>query len=408
MPSLTTRPITSARIAGPLVLAVLSLLGGARASMPPLAHATTPNLEGFAYQLSHGGTWSNSTVTPVYQQCVQEPPRAPCQSRYRRINVLNVNADFSRKIGALTRAWQRTPVPLTFRPSAASDHQAVVVNSIDGEYDEFWGMRKRAANRRWTAVWGGAARQKDMIRRDGLRVWPTGAWRCGHGGRGRCFLGTSASGIAQVPGVILLDDLRAEAITHPIHFAVRNACKTQKPPATRNDGRGGPDCVQYGAKFKLSPTVDVDAIRTGRRWCAPSASRSAEQAAALGWDPATMDCPLPPLAKMILKAAQGPTYLVATDQAGSGAPNEPGVTFDLESWDRPRTGNWADVPPGDPYRYWQGCDGRNNTGHWSGEPYNTPDGIPLGAGDWESDCVAAQWSAWNGFPVRAEQWYEIR
>jgi hypothetical protein len=66
------------------------------------------------------------------------------------------------------------------------------------------------------------------------------------------------------------------------------------------------------------------------------------------------------------------------------------------------------VPPGDPYRYWQGCDGRNNTGHWSGQPYNTTGGIPLGAGDWESDCVAAQWSAWNGFPVRADQWYEIR
>jgi len=379
---------------------ILSLL------VPAVAHATTPNVAGFTDQLAHGGTWSNSTSTPVYRQCV---PRGPsCRSTYRRIDAVNVNRDFSRKIPALTRAWRNTPVPPGFKPSSGRDHQAVVIDRGENRYNEFWGMRKRSGTSRWTAEWGGAAKLTDMIRSDGLLVWPTGAGRCGQRGRARCFLGTAASGIAQVPGVITLDDLRRGVITHPIHFAVKNACKTHKRPATRSDGRGGPDCVQYGAKLKLAPGVDVDAIRSDRRWCAPSGGRSARQAAALGWDPVRHDCPLPPLAKMILKAAQGPTYLVATDQAGGGASNEPGVTFDLESWDRPRTGNWAHVPPGNPYRRWEGCDGRNNTGQWSGPPDNTAAGIPLGRGDWESDCATSQSSAWKNFPTRPDQWYEIR
>ncbi len=384
----------------PVVLALLA---------PGVGHTATSNLSGFTDQLAHGGTWANAnTSTPVYRQCVsRQPARGPCKSRSDRINAVNVNEDFSRKIPALSRAWKRTPVPPGFKPSSSSDHQAVVIARGENRYAEFWRMRKRSPGGPWTAVWGGAARQTDMIRSDGLLVWPTGAWRCGRAGRGKCLLGTSASGIALVPGVILLDDLRKGAITHPIHFAVRNACRTQKRPATRSDGRGGPDCVQYGAKFKLSPSVDVDAIRTGRRWCAPSGGRSAQQATALGWDPERLDCPLPPLAKMILKAAQGPTYLVATDQSGSGAGNEPGVTFDLESWDRPRTGNWAHVPPSNPYRYWEGCDGRNNTGQWSGPPHNTGAGVPIGRGEWENDCAASQASAWSKFPTRADQWYEI-
>jgi hypothetical protein len=389
---------------------ILSLMVPAAAHTPaahaPAVHAPTSNVTGFAYQLAHGGTWLNSTSTPVYRQCVPGARvRTPCRSRYRRINVANVNDNFSRKLSALSTGWRRTPVPPGFTPSPGSDHQAVIIDRGENRYIEFWRMRKKSG--RWTAVWGGAARESDMIRSDGLLVWPTAPKRCGARSRGKCFLGTSASGIAQVPGVILRDDLRKGAITHPIHFAVKDACRTPKRPATRSDGRGGPDCIQYGAKFKLSPGVNVDAIRTGKRWCAPSAGRNAQQAAALGWDPDKQDCPLPPLAKMILKAAQGPTYLVATDQSGSGAPNEPGVTFDLESSDRPRTGNWANVPPGNPYRYWEGCDRRNNTGQWTGPPHNTSKGIPIASNDWETDCAASEASAWSNFPIRADQWYEV-
>jgi hypothetical protein len=135
------------------------------------------------------------------------------------------------------------------------------VNYIENRYSEFWGMRKDSSGQ-WVAVWGGSEPFDAFTYPDGLRVWPTSEH----------FYGTAASGIAMVPGLILLDDLKQNYIDHPVMFSVPNACQHYKPPATREDGMGGADCIQYGAKIKLPASINVDAIRSDSRWCAPGPS----------------------------------------------------------------------------------------------------------------------------------------
>jgi hypothetical protein len=255
-------------------------------------------------------------------------------------------------------------------------------------------MRKDSSGQ-WVAVWGGSEPFDAFTYPDGLRVWPTSEH----------FYGTAASGIAMVPGLILLDDLKQNYIDHPVMFSVPNACQHYKPPATREDGMGGADCIQYGAKIKLPASINVDAIRSDSRWCAPGPShyngsgggRSLAEAQAAGWDAQTETCPLPPLARMLARVMQD-RFIVATDQTYWGGP----ITFSVESYDRPRTGNWTGVPAGNPYGPYTGCDGIQGTGQW--QPDTNTIGKPVAAGDWEQDCAQTPSAAWKGFPWDQMPW----
>jgi hypothetical protein len=174
---------------------------------------------------------------------------------------------------------------------------------------------------------------------------------------------------------------------------VRVACG-HKLPAVRDDGKCWANSIQYGAKFKLPLSVNVDAITSDSRWCAPSVNRPASDtdtdpyndAASLGWNPVTLRCPLQPMSKMIAKAAQASVW-VATDQQGNGGTGS-GVTFEAEGYDRPRIDNWVNVPSGNPYGRYLGCDGIQGTGQFGARPVAT--------GEFEGDCNLTQF---KGFPV---------
>lgn len=384
---------------------------------PPATTTYTANEKGFASQLQKGGTWANQGLTPIYKQCVPwlRPPgyTAPCDNGANRINVELLNWDWTPKNAAVQKSMENIPVPPGFTPATTADRQAIIDNMIENRYCELWYARHKYDDptQPWTANWGGCADKSDLIDAgDGLKVWPTDAWRCGYPDPWwTCFIGTSGSGVVQEGGVVTLEDMQRGSINHPLHIAIKDGCG-HKWPATRDDGRcwttlwDGTSIIpmQYGAKIRLDSAVNVDAIRTGRRWCAPSKNRTTAEAVALGWDATTTNCPLPPMAKMILKAAQR-YYLIATDQAGGG-PNDPSVTFDIESPWRPRTGQWTDVPPGDPSSKLMGCDGLSNTG--GGNAPWTSSGDPVGAGG-EADCWPGQGQAWAWWPMSINQWHEI-
>jgi hypothetical protein len=357
------------------------------------------NATPFKAHIASAGTWVNdaSFAAPVYQQCVPwRWPYNPCDAGHDRINVRQVSWDGTTWAPELSAKWENTPVPSGFKPANGSDAQAVVVNYIENRYSEFWGMRKDSSGQ-WVAVWGGSEPFDAFTYPDGLRVWPTSEH----------FYGTAASGIAMVPGLILLDDLKQNYIDHPVMFSVPNACQHYKPPATREDGMGGADCIQYGAKIKLPASINVDAIRSDSRWCAPGPShyngsgggRSLAEAQAAGWDAQTETCPLPPLARMLARVMQD-RFIVATDQTYWGGP----ITFSVESYDRPRTGNWTGVPAGNPYGPYTGCDGIQGTGQW--QPDTNTIGKPVAAGDWEQDCAQTPSAAWKGFPW--DQAFEVQ
>jgi hypothetical protein len=368
--------------------------------LPVAARAATPNEIGFLDHLAKGGTWVGQTWVPVYDVCWwgSGSLAKPCNTKLPQINVTHKDRT-GYSLPELTAEWQGVYTLPGFAPATGSDNGAVIIDHIRDRYNEFWVMTQDPAIG-WRAWWGGGEPFTRMIKKDGLWIWPTPntANIFGPGTPTAHFPeGMPASGIAFVPGLIRLGDMRAGAINHPIQVTVPNACQS-KPPATR--GRSDTRCwapsvtvpapVQYGAKFKLDPSINVDARLTGKHWCFPSVNRTGAQATALGWT--GTNCPLPPMAKMILKAVQGAQYIVVTDQSGG----QTGINFNTESINRPRSGNWTGVT-GNPFAKYLGCDGVQNTGQYNAHV--------LAPGEWEQDCAAAQWSAWSGFPRTG--WYEI-
>lgn len=367
----------------------------------PATASATANEDGLQAQITaaggtNGGIWANTTGSPVYE--VGRPnnrfvmdgfTRDPfakdtfaAAPPFSRINFDNVNSDYSAKSSTLTAKWQNVPLPPGWVPSTGSDHTLVVRNGtgVGPEYMESWVTRLNPSNSHWTGEWGGGESLTTLTDSDGLKVWPYP-------------YGTSASGIALYPGLVMLSDLQAGVIDHPLHFYVRVACG-HKAPANRDDGKCWADPVEYGAKFKLPDTVDVDAIDSDSRWCAPSDNRTSTEATALGWDSVNLRCPMPAMAKMIAKAAQT-HYWVATDQQGDGS-SGPGITFETEMWDRPRVDNWAGVAAGNPYaEEYLGCDGIQRTGYGDAHAVTVQEG-------WEQDCGLL--TAFKGFPY--SQLYE--
>lgn len=398
------RRLALALVAAALVAAVaVALLGGPPHRGAPLRSVASPNETGLQSVLSTKGLWVNDSTwsIPVYQPCVGHlPPWAPC-SPHDRINVTHVNRVTGWRDPGLTAAWQGLYVAAGFKPSNGSDHTAII-RSFTGagpELAELWELRKATryqdcdpakagdqaceapyddpivtgrvvTDHGWLASWGGASSMAAMGKSDGLNIWPTSP----------NYFGISASGISYFGDIVMLADLKAGAINHPISFSVPNACQTQKAPATRNDGLGGSPCIQYGAKFKLAP-INVDTITTDLRWCGGTTEKGEG-----------FRCPLTPAAKMMAKAAQT-SYLVATDQSYWGNP----IAFSTESWDRPRTDNWTNVPAGNPFAAYFGCDGYQNSGHYGA--------APVKPGESESDCAPSLQAGFKGFPW--QQLFEV-
>jgi hypothetical protein len=367
----------------------------------------TPNEDGLRYQVQTWGTWVNNGP-PLYRQCVSWQAASPtigsvtsswpgwCDNAYTRVNVKLARPDiwgtsWAAPIGIeMERRFTNVPFPTSgFASGAGTDHPAVFINHTGQgwQYQEFWVMQQDVPDfPGWSAKWGTGAMFSEMPDVGGIRQAPRV-----NVGNLVVYTGVRGSGLTYVPGLIELADFKRGYANHPLAFIVRSSCATYKAPATRTDGSATTDCVQYGAKFKLDPAVNIDAITSDSRWCAPSANRTADEAAALGWDSSTLRCPLPPIAKMILRTAQR-SYLIAADKSGGA-----GLTFDTESWMRPRTGQWRDEPAGNVYSPYYGCDGIQGTGRYGA--------APVAPGDWEQDCAPSLSAAWKGLPY--QQLYEV-
>jgi hypothetical protein len=399
-----------------LTLLMAAVLAAATLLAP--AAAATPNEDGLRYQVQTWGTWINNGP-PLYRQCVSWQAASPtigsvtsswpgwCDNAYTRVNVKLARPDiwdtsWAAPIGTeMERRFTNVPFPTSgFAPGAGTDHPAVFINHTGQgwQYQEFWVMRQDVPDfPGWSAKWGTGAMFSEMPDVGGVRQAP----RLNVNGM-VVYTGVRGSGLTYVPGLIELGDFKRGYANHPLAFIVRSSCSTYKSPATRTDGSATSSCVQYGAKFKLDSTVDVDGLRTSSRWCAPGVTvdgvrygRTSDEAAAAGWNGSS--CPFPPVAKLVLKTAQS-SFLIAADQGGGG-----GLMFDQESYSRPRTGQWKNEPSGNVYAPYYGCDGVQGTGQW--DPVHQTTGYPVQPGDWEQDCAPAMWSAWNGFPY--QQLYEV-
>jgi hypothetical protein len=205
-----------------------------------------------ADEVARTGVWGNTTSgTPA----VYGSGASPCWSD---VAVRTGDAN-------LTARFRQAPLPCGFQPAGGTDAEAVVLDETgvaQRDYYEFWTMKRDPLTQRWSAGWGGAADLGEMVESDGLRVWP--GW-----------MGTQASGIAFLPGIVRTAELQAGVIPHPVQLVVPSSCPTWKPPATRTDSGAASNpldrCFQYGQKYKLPASVDISKLRPVARMIAQAA-----------------------------------------------------------------------------------------------------------------------------------------
>lgn len=195
--------------------------------------------------------------------------------------------------------WNAVPLPCYFKASPGTDQEAVLRwhGSSSLDYYEFWGAHWECCGG-WYARWGGGADETELkVDASGVRTWPSG-------------MGTQASGIAFIPGLLMLSELQAGRIGHVVAMEVPEACGYYQPPAARTDGWGtmatNTHCLPYGTLLKLPPTAVA----------APGAST---------------------FARMIVQAAKD-YGLMVTDQTHDT------VAFRGENWHRPYA-PWGSTNP---------------------------------------------------------------
>jgi hypothetical protein len=139
------------------------------------------------------------------------------------------------------------PIPDGARPAAGGDAHIVVWQPATDTMWELWTAKQVGG--RWQAGWGG--RMEHVSRSRGYFSDPWGIQP-----------GATASSLPLAGGLITLRDLRRGEIDHALAMAVPSSRSgVWALPAQRTDGNARrPDAIPQGARFRLDPTVDVDAL----------------------------------------------------------------------------------------------------------------------------------------------------
>jgi hypothetical protein len=191
------------------------------------------------------GPWIDTTkcAVPIY--------RAPAHQPHVRVHLRDGGSSWA---ASLSRAFRRVPLPSNAQPSKCSDAALALWQPATDRYWEFWKLERRRQG--WRAAWGGAMRR--VSRNPGWfrsRDWPgaTASW------------GTSATSLTLAGGVLKLDDLARGRIDHALVLVLpQTRARAWSWPAMRTDSWGGDtssDSIPAGARFRLDPKLDVDALQ---------------------------------------------------------------------------------------------------------------------------------------------------
>jgi hypothetical protein len=139
------------------------------------------------------------------------------------------------------------PIPDGARPAAGGDAHIVVWQPATDTMWELWTAKQ--VDGRWQAGWGG--RMEHVSRSRGYFSDPWGIQP-----------GATASSLPLAGGLITLRDLERGEIDHALAMALPSSRSgVWALPAQRTDGNARrPDAIPQGARFRLDPSVDVDAL----------------------------------------------------------------------------------------------------------------------------------------------------
>lgn len=147
---------------------------------------------------------------------------------------------------SLVKQWSAVPVPAHAQQASGSDAEMTIYQPSSDTIWEFWQTRNQGGV--WQACWGG--RLQNASRSDG--IFPAG-------------YGTTATGLPFLGGQITAEELQRGDIRHAIGISLVDVERwgILSWPANRSDGynpNNAPNRIAEGQRFRLDPTVDVDAL----------------------------------------------------------------------------------------------------------------------------------------------------
>lgn len=147
---------------------------------------------------------------------------------------------------ALEAQWAAVPIPAHALPADGTDSEMTVYQPSTDTIWEFWVTKK--VDGQWQACWGG--RMNNARASNGIFPFP---------------YGTTATGLPFLGGQITAEELARGEIRHAIGISLveAEAASILSWPALRSDGynpTGAPNRIPEGLRFRLDPTVNVDAL----------------------------------------------------------------------------------------------------------------------------------------------------
>jgi hypothetical protein len=152
----------------------------------------------------------------------------------------------------LRKALKAVPIPANAVPAEGSDAHMTIYQPSTDRLWELFQARKLADG--WHASWGGAMSKASLS----PGFYNADSWP----GMSNTSWGATASSLPVIAGTMLARELRAGVIAHAIAISIPWA----KPnvyawPAQRTDGKStDPNAIPEGARFRLDPTLNVDAL----------------------------------------------------------------------------------------------------------------------------------------------------
>lgn len=151
---------------------------------------------------------------------------------------------------SLAQQWAAVPIPSHAVQSKGTDGEMTIYQPLTQTLWEFWQAKK--VDGKWQACWGG--RMQNVSSSNG--VFNT-------------YYGTTATSLPFIGGQITAEELQRGEIKHVIGFSVVDAedRSIYSWPANRSDGLNPnkvPNRIPEGLRFRLDPTVNVDALPMSR------------------------------------------------------------------------------------------------------------------------------------------------
>lgn len=148
---------------------------------------------------------------------------------------------------AVLAQWTAVPIPAFAKQADGTDAEMTIYQPSTDQLWEFW--QAKQVDGQWSACWGGG--MKNVSKNPG--IWPN-------------HYGTTATSLPFLGGQLGVEELRAGEIKHAMGIALVD-CENWNVvswPATRSDGwnpKKVPNRIPEGLRFRLDPTVDVDALK---------------------------------------------------------------------------------------------------------------------------------------------------